>query len=83
MFTEVKPNMPAEAEVSCAASFGPRGIHADDARGEVSTRRAKELSKTMVRLRLEDQRTWVALKRQRIHVSRTGSYRRVHDDRSL
>ena len=64
MFTEARPNMPPELELSCSAHFGPRGIRADDKRGEISLRRAKELAKTMTRLRVEDSRTWVAIRRE-------------------
>jgi len=64
MFSEPRGAEPGEVQFCCKAQFGPRGVRKDDERGEISERRLRELAKSVKRLRLADQRTWVALKRE-------------------
>ena len=53
-----------DQDFSCKAQFGPRGIQLSDKRCDLQVRRAKELAKVTRRLRLEDQRSWAALRCQ-------------------
>ena len=64
MFSEPRGVEPREVQFCCKAQFGPRGVRKDDERGEVTERRFRELAKSVKRIRLADQRTWVALKRE-------------------
>eukprot|EP00435_Cladocopium_sp_Y103_P027053 s1186_g6.t1 len=44
--------------------MGERGVKAEDRKQQVSDRRAKELNEARKRMRVEDRRTWAALKRE-------------------
>ena len=61
-------------EVACKANFRLRGISAEDKRGELHERRAKELANTMRRLTKEDERCWAALRKQYTLAEQTATY---------
>ena len=63
MFCEA-PVAQDDVHSSCKVQFGHRGIRSSDTKGEVNPRRLRELAKAMKQIRVEDSRTWVALKRE-------------------
>ena len=61
-------------EMSCLANFQRRGISAEDKRGELHERRAKELASTMRRLTKEDERCLASLRKRYTLAEQTATF---------
>lgn len=61
-------------EMSCLANFQRRGISAEDKRGELHERRAKELASAMRRLTKEDERCWASLRKRYTLAEQTATF---------